>query len=357
MFKSRGYMVEEYQKKKVLIVKLSSLGDVIFNIPLANVLKDNGYEVSWVVSEKGYDVLNGNPCVDKVILAPFVKWKKEKSFWKKYFEFKVIKQQIKDDKYDIAIDSQGLLKSFGFMFMSGIKRRLVNIHAREFSILGGNEFVKIPRNDDFKTPIIRKYLKFAEHLGLNTDNIRVTLPPSTKESIEKLDTLLAKIDKTKPLVVICPATTWDNKHWNKDYWKEVVNSIKDKYSIVFTGTKNDIELIEYINEGRFLNLAGETNLKDLIELFRRSDLVLSLDSGSTHLAWATQVPKIISIFCCTPKTLYGPIGEKYVSLSGNIPCQPCHLRKCPNKPDKYNACTFSPKPSEVIDAIEKLMKG
>lgn len=52
MFKSRGYMVKEYQKKKVLIVKLSSLGDVIFNIPLANVLKDNGYEVSWVVSEK-----------------------------------------------------------------------------------------------------------------------------------------------------------------------------------------------------------------------------------------------------------------------------------------------------------------
>ena len=69
---------EKVEKKKVLLIKLSSLGDVVFNIPLANALKDAGYEVTWLVSERGIQVVEGNPCVDKVILAPIEKWKKIK---------------------------------------------------------------------------------------------------------------------------------------------------------------------------------------------------------------------------------------------------------------------------------------
>ncbi len=348
--------METTNKKKVLLIKLSSLGDVIFNIPLANALKSNGYEVTWIVSEKGYDVIKDNPCVDNVILAPFVKWKKEKSFIKKYKEFFDIKKKIKQYKFDIAIDTQGLLKSFGFMFNTGIKRRVVGTNAREFSLLGGNEFVKFPKKHDWNTPIIKKYLKYAEHLGINTEKIQVTLPKSSEEAIEHIDTLLSEVDKTKPLVVICPATTWDNKFWDKDNWKKLVEKIEDKYSIVFTGTKNDIDYIEYINNGKHLNLAGKTNLKELIELFRRTDLVLSLDSGSTHLAWATQIPKIVSIFCCTPPTLYGPIGEKYISVSGKLSCQPCHNRKCPKSDENYNACTKYPDVEEVINAIDELEK-
>lgn len=56
--------------KKVLLIRLSSLGDVVFNIPLANVLKANGYTVDWIVSEKGYEIVKDNPCVNKVYLAP-----------------------------------------------------------------------------------------------------------------------------------------------------------------------------------------------------------------------------------------------------------------------------------------------
>ena len=65
--------------KQVLLIRLSALGDVIFNIPLANILKENGYKVFWLTSEKGFDIINNNPCVDEVILAPVEKWKKQKS--------------------------------------------------------------------------------------------------------------------------------------------------------------------------------------------------------------------------------------------------------------------------------------
>ena len=71
---------EKVEKKKVLLIKLSSLGDVVFNIPLANALKDAGYEVTWLVSERGIQVVEDNPCVDKVILAPVQKWRKRGFF-------------------------------------------------------------------------------------------------------------------------------------------------------------------------------------------------------------------------------------------------------------------------------------
>lgn len=66
--------------KKALIIRLSSLGDVIFNIPLANRLKENRYTVTWIVGHKGYDVIKNNPAVDETIYAPLKEWKKTKYF-------------------------------------------------------------------------------------------------------------------------------------------------------------------------------------------------------------------------------------------------------------------------------------
>ena len=122
--------------KKVLIIKLSSLGDVIFNIPLANIFKANHYEVTWLVGEKGYDVIKDNPAVDHTILAPVGKWKKEKTKLKESFkEYLEIIKTLRSEKFDIAIDSQGLIKSFIFMIFCGAKRRIVSIFSREFSLL------------------------------------------------------------------------------------------------------------------------------------------------------------------------------------------------------------------------------
>lgn len=82
------------------------MGDIIFHIPLANLFKSQGYEVGWLVSEKGYDLLKGNPCVDKVFLAPVQKWKKRGPSLKSFLEYLEILKEIRKEKYDIAIDAQ-----------------------------------------------------------------------------------------------------------------------------------------------------------------------------------------------------------------------------------------------------------
>ena len=341
--------------KKVLIIRLSALGDVIFTIPLANTLKDNGYEVSWLVSEKGYQLLKDNSCVDNVIFVPIEKWKKNKNKLQNFKEYIEVIKNLRAEKFDIAIDNQMLWKSFRFMKFCGAKRRIIARDARELSYLGGNEIIPLIK-EGYKLHVIKTYLKYAQYLGLNTDNLKVTLPPIKDEVNQKVDELLKDLDNSKKTVIVAPATTWKDKHWNKDNFQKVVEDLKDKVNIVFTGMAQDNELCEYISKGVGINLCGKTNLEELRAVFERGDLLLSLDSGSTHLAWATQKPKILSIFCATPKSFYAPLGDenKYVALQNEV-CKPCHKRKCPLKSNR-NKCTLSPSPEYVLENVYKLLE-
>ena len=329
--------------KKILLVKLSALGDVIFNIPLANVLKKNGYEVHWLTSEKGIEIIKNNPCSDKTFFVPIYSFRKH--FNPKYL-FEIIKTiiQIRKEKYDIAFDCQRRLKSVPFMLFSGAKRRVISNHRKEFAYLGANEIMP----DSIKNPnghMVGLNLKYAKYLGLDVDSIEFTLPEQSEETKAKVANLISNLKK--PIAVIAPATTWDTKHWNVSHWKTLVNAIKDKYSLIFTGTNTDKKLISKIGGDDFLNLAGKTNIQDLMELFKYADLVITPDSGTAHVAWASKHPAIIEIFCSTNPKWFGCFGDdkKYFTVQGNLPCQPCTKRHCPQKDCQ---CTNYPNPDEVI---------
>ena len=298
-------------KQKVLLVRLSAMGDVIFTIPLANALTSAGYEVSWLVSEKGYSLVKNNPCVQNVILAPIEKWKKSKNFFKNFLEYLSILKYIRSEKFDIALDTQLILKSLYWMMFCGAKRRIVAKNSREFAILGGNEIMDSTRNG-YEPHAVQGYLKYAKYLGIKTDDIKITMPETSQESKTKIDELLKPLGD-KPFILAAPATTWSTKHWAKDNWKELLYRLSKDYSIVLTGTEKDKELLSYI-DNNYINLCGKTNLEELQELLSRATLVISMDSGTTHLAWAVQNPKIVSIFCSTPETLYAQLvnNTKYV---------------------------------------------
>ena len=194
------------------------------------------------------------------------------------------------------------------------------------------------------------------HLAFDC-KIKDSLDLAKEEQIAKIDELLSGLDKEKPLVVIAPATTWVNKHWDKDNWRSVVKNIAQDCNIVFTGGPCDNELIEYIGEGDYLNLAGKTDIMELMELFSRAKVVMAPDSGSAHLAWATGGPAVVTIFTCTPKAVLAPYGNpnKYIALGGEgLPCQPCFKRKCKLR-KHINACTQFPNPKDVVDVVRRLI--
>ena len=144
--------------KKVLLVRLSSLGDIIFNLPLANVLKNNGYEVTWIVSEKGIDIVKDNPAVDKAILIPLKKWKKEGFSIKNLIEFIKIIKDVRSQNFDVALDTQMMFKSMIWMKICKAKRKICLKYGREFSSWGGTEVIDRIPNPNFSKNIVFHHL-------------------------------------------------------------------------------------------------------------------------------------------------------------------------------------------------------
>lgn len=364
--------------KRILIIRLTSLGDVIFTVPLACALKDNieDVKIGWLVAEKGLGIVKDNPSVDNVHFVPLKEWKKRPFSLKTFKEFVQIVKEIRKEKYDIALDCQQMFKNLFLFLLSGAKRRITFKDARELSILGGNEFIT-PRAKfgDFNYHIVERNLDFARHLGITPDKIRFSLPELSPEVKNYVNELLKDIDKTKPIVVIAPATTWKNKHWDENNWAKLIDTIHAKCNLVFTGTNTDWALVAKIldkveNKIEYTNLIGKTNLDELRELFSRTKVVLSPDSGSAHLAWASQIPSVVTIFTCTPPKRFGPYdlkGGKYFSISGlredicagakaasGVACQPCFKKKCKSKNGK-NVCRTYPRAEEIINIVNKLL--
>lgn len=339
--------------KKILIIKLSSLGDVIFTLPLANNLKDNGYEVHFLTTEKGFDIVNGNPCVDKVFFVPLYTWRKNIFNLKNFFAMVKVIFDLRKEHYDIAFDCQRRIKSLPFMRFCGAKRRIITSYSTEGAHLGANEIADV--STESRHMVIWN-LHYAIHLGHDISNIKMSLPVQSEKTKQKVNSLLENIDSSKSIVIIAPATTWTTKHWDVENWQKVINALKDRYNLIFTGMNQDKDLISKIGGDNFINLAGKTNLNDIIELYSRADLVIAPDSGSAHVAWASAKPALIEIFCSTSKELFGCFGnnEKYFALDKTLACGPCIKKNCPSG-NNVNLCTKAVTADEVINLALKIL--
>lgn len=358
-------MLELFKKgvkmAKVLIVRLTSLGDVIFTIPLACSLSENDNQVGWLVAEKGLEVVKNNPCVHKYHFVPLQRWKKNPFSLKTFKEFLSLIKELRKENYDIAIDCQQMFKSLLLFAFCGARRRISVRGAREFSFLGANEFVE-PKASfrDFNYHIVERNLDFARYLGICPEKIKFALPETSQETKNKINDLLNDIQDEKPIMVISPATTWQNKHWAERNWAEVVDAFSERCNVLFTGTKSDKELIANIlketsSNPTYIDLTGKTNVEELREVFSRAKIVIAPDSGSAHLAWATSIPAVIAVFTSTPPKRFGPYGEdKYFSVSSDMQCQPCFKKKCKNLSD-FEICRKAPDAEEIINIVNSLL--
>lgn len=346
---------------KILIIRLSALGDTIHTLPLASVIKKSYPEsrIDWVVEDKAKHFIHNNPLIDKCFVMPRSHWKKRGFSIKNIIEFFEIIKEIRKEKYDIVIDTQQLFKSASIMTFVNAKRKLTHNDGREFSWVFANEFIKTNRKQfDLNYHVVRRNLDFASHLGIDNDFVAFELPPVSEESKEKVKELLSILDSSKPTLSLAPATTWETKHWNVDYWADIINRFSENLNVVMTGSSADIELIDSIlkkvPEKKVLNLAGKTNLMELSEVYRSSDIVVSPDSGSAHVAWAVQKPSVITVFCATSKNRTGPFGTDYYSLSPDLACYPCMKKHCRNKENK-NICTTAVNSTQVINIINNIL--
>ena len=345
--------------KKILILRLSAIGDTIHTLPLVNALKEQYPDctIGWVVEDKAALFVQGHQNIDHCYIIPKKQWKKRGLSLQNINEFFEIVKNINNEQYDIVLDTQQLFKSAVLLLFLNIKRKITLTGGREFSYLFSNEIVKAQHElFDPNYHVVKRNLELAKYLGADGCKVEFMLSEASVGVQNKVNNLLSALDANKKNVVISPATTWVNKHWSEKSWKEVIEYLNGKVNLIFTGMKQDIALIERIsaNVDSKIILAGQTNLEELAQVFRNADIVISPDSGSAHIAWAVEKPFVITIFTATAALRNAPFGTNCACFYPDIECYPCMKRKCKLKSDKNLCCSAVPV-QKVIEKIKDVL--
>lgn len=336
--------------KKILIISLGNVANTIYTLPMVNVLKGYNYSVEYVVCEKGFSIVNKNSKVDKIFLASMEQWTGKwlnPDTWEAFFK---LIERIKLRDYDIVLDCQQDIRSLLIFAMCNGKRKITYSDAKGFSSIGSNEVVNAKNQTE---NIVERNLNLIKYLGLDYTDIEFPLPETDYTYVLKYDKLFDSLDKTKQTIIIAAGAKNESKRWSAANWTALIAQLKNDYNLIFTGGIPDKFFIKEIGGEAFINLCGETRIESFIDVVRRADIVISSDTEAAAIAWATQKPKVITLFTCTSPEKYAPFDpnnkEKYISLYGKLPCQPCHSGICLDDEPK---CRKFPTVDDVMRAIK-----
>ena len=289
--------------KNILIIKMSSLGDIIHALPSLYALRKAYPEarITWAVHPAFAGILPGKPWIDEVYLVDR-KRIKQLSYWRK------IRKDLHAHHFDLVIDLQMIAKSGLISFLSGGKKKIGYHDGREGSFL----FSKPISGSHKHGHIIEQLLDVMRYLGCPADKIEFPLPNLTKE-METVTALLKKHGVKGRYVLLVPGTRGDYKKWPIEYWGELARKLaEDKITTVIAGSKGEMpmgEAIRKISPSPYtVNLMGQTNLLELAALEKMAALHISSDTGPLHIANAVHVP-IIALFGPTPHKRNGPYGN------------------------------------------------
>jgi lipopolysaccharide heptosyltransferase I len=304
---------------KILIVKPSSLGDVVHSLPFLNVMKTcfPKAEIHWVIAKGLEKLLEGHSMIDKLVIIHKDMWKKITHAQHTVKEIKALFKSLKQEKYDLVIDLQGLLRSGIITKATNAPIRVGFQEAREGSRLFYSHKVKGGKD----IHAVDRYLKIAAYLGCDISDIRFPFP---FDAISPPNRSLFSED----YAVIIPGARWKTKVWPAENFGKLASKLSLRTVVV--GSKSEIEaahIIVSLSQDKSLSLAGKTDLKELVEVIRHARFVVSNDSGPMHIAAALSIP-VFAIFGPTDQTRTGPYGKGHTIIREDITCAPCFKKTC-----------------------------
>ncbi len=294
---------------RVLIVKVSSLGDIIHTLPAVTDAKRAYPKLvfDWVVEENFTEVPAWHPAVDRVIPVAIRRWRK--SLMRTYLthEFRAFKRALQGTRYDLVIDAQGLIKSGIISRMSrGLTIGLSNRTVREpLAALFYNKAYSIPWTEH-AVDRVRQLFSRALQYQYDTDLISYGIDRA------KLKTKTENVPgKT---VVFLHGTTRENKYWPEEKWRNLANLATEYgYDVVLPwGTLEEKKRAEFIGEGNLnVKILGKKSLSDLAGVIIKSKGVIAVDTGLGHLAAALS-KSTVSLYGPTNPALCGTYGRNQV---------------------------------------------
>lgn len=331
---------------KILILKPSSLGDVVQALPVLRLLKLQWpqAEIFWWVDSALAPLLEGDPDLSGVIRFERRRWARPHNWPEMFRSVRWTRAQ----NFDLVIDLQCLARSGAFAWLARGKFLAGLDEARE----GARAFydLAVPRAS-FHTHAIDWYLSVLPWLDVPTQRPFTWLP--ARPEIAARVRSKWRTDGSR-WIAIQPGARWENKRWPAPFFAELVHRLAGQFPaarFAILGSDDDKSLGKIVAGGapdRCLNLCGATTLPEMVEWIRLCDLMVTNDTGPMHVAAALGRP-LVALFGPTEPRRTGPYGQLKNVLRIELPCSPCLKSVCHF--EKPNACLQTISPDMVLSKI------
>ena len=311
---------------KVLVIKLTSMGDLLHLFPALSDLQKHNPKlcVDWMVEDSFAEIPAWHPSVEKVISVGSRRWRSLN--WKNLKEFLVFFRQLRQEKYDLVIDAQGLMKSAGFACFARLNKggKRVGFSADSIKESPAAKFYKEKINvKRDQHAIVRLRQLFAQAFDYSYNE---------KSSVDYQIKLPEKPTQNQPRqsIFFLHGTTWSSKHLPDQIWRDLVGLVTDDgYQVKLSwGNDKEKKRAEWIAEkNKYAEVLPKQNLSALAKQLQDSVAVIGVDTGLGHLAAALNLPAI-SIYGATNAELTGALSSNQIHLQTDYPCSPCLLKKC-----------------------------
>ena len=340
---------------KILILKPSSLGDVVHALPVLRLLKLHlpDSEIFWWLESSLVPLLADDPDLSGIFSFRRKSW----STLSDWMELLECVRDMRQERFDLAIDLQGLARSGLFTWLANAETSIGLDNPREGAREGARLYYDVltPRCAP-GTHAVDRYLAVLPQLGVPVHDQFQWLP-------ERPEIAAQVHEKWKPdsarWIVLLPGARWNNKRWPMENFAGVVQILsKSEPDVKFAilGSKADGVLGKFIsaaNPERCLDLTGQTSLLEMTEWLRLSELVITNDTGPMHIAAALRKP-IVALFGPTDPSATGPYGQqKQVLRSKGLPCIPCMKSECGYQ--EPLACLRAITPAAVCERARKTL--
>jgi heptosyltransferase-1 len=343
---------------RVLIVKVSALGDVVHALPLLDYLHQvsPGIEIDWVVEEGNREILEGNSLLRRVHLVRTRAWRQNLLSLKSWREMAKVKRELGDAHYDITFDLQGNLKSGLITWLSGSERRygFDRDDVREpLNLIFTNNQVPLRRQDSHVSARALRVVSVPfgkDYAGMKLSTDIFTSPEDDAAAEALLSTLSDGL-----VFLFHYGTTWETKLWREEGWIELGKLLQGKFqdsTILFSwgneGERAAVERIAAAIKGNARILPRMT-LKGLCAFLKKMDLVVGGDTGPVHLAAAVGTPTV-SFYRATDAKRNGPNGKNQLHVQSPLHCRACLRKEC----DRDRQCRESITAEALMQCIGKI---
>jgi heptosyltransferase-1 len=338
---------------RVLVIKTSSLGDVIHTLPALSdaVAAIPGIRFDWVVEEAFAEIPAWHPAVDRAIPVALRRWRKAPLQGWRSGEMKAFYRSLRSCRYDCVIDAQGLLKSALITAMTrgpsfGLDRR----SAREsLACIAYGVALGIERD---LHAITRTRMLFSSALGY--------APLGSEPNYGLEHHRIGIPQNATPYLVFLHGTTWPSKHYPESHWRELARLAGAEGYRVVIPWGNDAELSRAQRLARDcinVEVLDKRDLSGLARLLAGASGVFAVDTGLAHLSSALEVPGVV-LYGPTNVELTGVMGEKQRSLQEGLNCVPCLKKRCvhPDLRGEDSVCMSRLDPKVAFSAFSNLIK-